>query len=126
MTDVLYKSKNFFLKVKQSHIPWVILFADDPYKELSDLPRELRHEMIELMEIIEKEMIAFYRPKKINIASFGNYLPRVHIHIMARFEKDGYFPEPMWANQTQEIELDLPPMREFINILVTKLKQSEF
>ncbi len=126
MTDVLYKSKNFFLKLKKSHIPWVILFADDPYKELSDLPTELKLEMMELIDVIEKEMIAFYKPTKINIASFGNYLPRVHIHIMARFEKDGYFPEPMWAPQQHDIELDLPPIKEFIKILVSKLKEREF
>jgi diadenosine tetraphosphate (Ap4A) HIT family hydrolase len=36
---------------------------------------------------------------KINIASFGNLLPQVHWHIMARFETDSYFPEPMWGQK---------------------------
>jgi len=122
MTDILYKSKHFYLKLKQSHIPWVILYADEPYKELSDLPKEVQFEMLDLLGIIEKEMIAFYNPTKINIASFGNYLPRVHLHIMARFEKDGYFPEPMWGEQQEEIDLSLPPIEDFIKVLVAKLK----
>lgn len=45
------------------------------------------------------KMLSFYKPKKINIASFGNYLPHVHWHIMARFEEDAYFPEPMWGTK---------------------------
>ena len=122
MTDILYKSKHFYLKLKKSHIPWVILYADEPYKELSDLPKEVQFEMLELMDSIEKEMIAFYNPTKINVASFGNYLPRVHIHIMARFESDGYYPEPMWGEQQDEIKLNLPPIEEFIGVLVEKLK----
>jgi len=124
MTDTLYKSRHFYLKLKKSHIPWVILYADEPYKELSDLPKEVRFEMLELMEIIEKEMIAFYNPTKINVASFGNYLPRVHIHIMARFEHDGYFPEPIWGVQQEEIRLNLPPIESFIAMLVQKLKDT--
>ncbi|MBN2824672.1 MAG: HIT family protein [Campylobacterales bacterium] len=124
MTDILYKSKHFYLKLKKSHIPWVILYADEPYKELSDLPKEVQFEMLELMDIIEKEMIAFYKPTKINVASFGNYLPRVHVHIMARFEHDGYYPEPMWGQQQEEINLSLPPIEEFIKILVQKLKDT--
>jgi len=78
--------------------------------------------MLELMDSIEKEMIAFYNPTKINVASFGNYLPRVHIHIMARFESDGYYPEPMWGEQQEEIKLNLPPIETFIEKLVEKLK----
>jgi len=54
------------------------------------------------MEIIEEEMLSFYQPEKINIAAFGNYLPHVHIHIMARFKEDSYFPEPMWGEKQRE------------------------
>jgi len=122
MTDTLYENKNFHLKLHDSHIPWIIIYANTPYKELSALPKELKLEMFELLDIVEKELIAFYSPTKINIASFGNYLPQVHLHIMARFEEDGYFPEPMWGEQQEEINLNLPPIEEFITLLVDKLK----
>jgi hypothetical protein len=39
---------------------------------------------------------SYFNADKIDIASFGNLLPQVHWHIMARFETDSYFPEPMW------------------------------
>jgi diadenosine tetraphosphate (Ap4A) HIT family hydrolase len=63
-------------------------------------------------------MLEYYKPTKINIASFGNYLPRVHFHVMARFKEDSFFPEPMWGIKQRESNLKLPPFDEFI----TKLK----
>jgi diadenosine tetraphosphate (Ap4A) HIT family hydrolase len=38
----------------------------------------------------------FFKPCPI-----GNLLPQVHWHIMARFETDSYFPEPMWGQKTK-------------------------
>lgn len=66
-------------------------------------------------------MLAYYQPEKINIASFGNMLPQVHWHIMARFRDDSYFPEPMWGTKQRDAELVLPPMDPFIDSLRQKL-----
>ena len=62
-------------------------------------------------------MIAYYNPTKINIASFGNYMPHVHWHIMARFEGDSYFPEPMWGVKQREASLKLPSSKIFFSQL---------
>lgn len=96
--------KNQFLKIEieESEIPWLKVFTLHPYQEMSQVPREIRGEIYALLDIIEKEMIAYYSPSKINIASFGNYLPHVHWHIMARFEQDSYYPEPMWGEKQRE------------------------
>jgi diadenosine tetraphosphate (Ap4A) HIT family hydrolase len=60
-------------------------------------------------------MIKFYNPDKINISSFGNYVPHVHIHIQARFKNDEYFPEPMWGDkQRKKIYLNLPNIEDFL------------
>ena len=70
---------------------------------------------------IEKEMLNYYSPKKINIASFGNYMPHVHWHIMARFEEDSYYPEPMWGIKQRESNLDLPSFEMFCEKLKRKI-----
>ena len=64
-----------------------------------------------------KKMIEYYNPDKINIASFGNYVPHVHFHIMARFKEDSFFPEPMWGKKQREANLDLPSFEIFIDEL---------
>ena len=66
-------------------------------------------------------MRKFYNPTKINIASFANYVPRVHFHVMARFESDSFFPESMWGKKQREGELNLPDFAEFSQILALEL-----
>jgi len=106
--SVIYENKNIKIEIEESKIPWLKIFTQDAYKEMSEVPSEIKFEIYDLLDIIEKEMIAYYNPKKINIASFGNYMPHVHWHIMARFEEDSYFPEPMWGTKQRESDLDLP------------------
>ncbi|MDD3592793.1 MAG: HIT family protein, partial [Sulfurovum sp.] len=101
-----------------------------PYKEMSELPHNLKYEIFELLDIIEKEMIRYYKPDKINIASFGNYVPHLHWHIMARFKEDSYFPEPMWGKKQREADLDLPDFQAFCEMitaeLTTKIRSYEY
>jgi diadenosine tetraphosphate (Ap4A) HIT family hydrolase len=68
-------------------------------------------------------MLSYYKPTKINIASFGNYMPHVHWHIMARFENDSYYPEPMWGTRQREAKLSLPSFALFLERLYPLLPQ---
>ena len=36
-------------------------------------------------------------PTKINLASLGNLVPHLHWHIVARFDWDSHFPQPVWG-----------------------------
>ncbi|MDQ1337527.1 MAG: hypothetical protein QG617_494 [Campylobacterota bacterium] len=109
----VYEDNQLYIEKEQSEIPWLKIFTKEPYRELGDVPKELRARLWEVYDIIEYEMRAYYKPQKINMASFGNMLPRVHIHVMARFENDSYFPNPMWGEKLREAELDLPDEDEF-------------
>jgi len=119
--SIIYENKNIKIEVEESEIPWLKIFTQDTYKEMSEVPAEIKFEIYDLLDIIEKEMIAYYNPKKINIASFGNYMPHVHWHIMARFEEDSYFPEPMWGTKQRESDLDLPNFEGFCNKVIKLL-----
>jgi len=120
--SLLYENKNIKIEVEDSEIPWLKIFTQKAYKEMSEVPAEIKFEIYDLLDLIEKEMLTYYQPKKINIASFGNYMPHVHWHIMARFEKDSYFPEPMWGTKQRESTLDLPDLKIFHENLITKLQ----
>ena len=110
---IIYENSKFYVQKEESEIPWLKIFTKEPYKELGDMPKELRLQLWEMYDLIEYEMKHFYHPKKINMASFANMLPRVHIHVMARFENDSYFPEPMWGEKQREASLMLPSEDEF-------------
>ena len=113
MQVLIYEDHEIYVEKENSEIPWLKIFTKKPYMELGDVPKELRYKLWEVFDIIEEEMKAYYKPKKINMASFANMLPRVHIHVMARFEEDSYFPEPMWGKKQREAELNLPDEDEF-------------
>ena len=113
--SVIYENSQLRIEIEKSEIPWLKVFTQKPYKEMSEVPSDLRVQIYKVLDIIEKIMLKYYNPKKINIASFGNYVPHVHWHIMARFEEDSYFPEPMWGDKQREAKLDLPSFNKFIN-----------
>ena len=120
---IIYENKNFYIETEPSEIPWLKLFTKEPYKELSDMPKEMRLELWELYDIIEKEMREYYHPDKINMASFANMLPRVHIHIMARYKNDSYFPNPMWGEKLREAKLTLPSAEKFYENILNALQK---
>ncbi|MCD6654177.1 MAG: HIT family protein [Sulfurovum sp.] len=120
--SVLYENAAVKIEIHPSEIPWLKIFTQHPYKEMSEVPQEIKNEIYRLLDIIEREMIAYYAPDKINIASFGNYLPHVHWHIMTRFAQDSYFPEPMWGTKQREAVLQLPSFEVFCDRLARVLK----
>jgi diadenosine tetraphosphate (Ap4A) HIT family hydrolase len=111
--SLLYQTETIRIEREASEIPWLKVSTQTPYKEMSEVPIQTQLEIYTLLDIIEKEMIAYYNPSKINIASFGNYMPHVHWHIMARFAEDSYFPEPMWGKRQREAKLNLPSYKDF-------------
>ena len=117
----IYENKSIYIEIEESEIPWLKVFTQKPYKEFSQTPLKVKLQLLSKIDIIEKEMLSYYNPKKINIASFGNYLPHVHFHVMARFEEDSYFPEPMWGVKQREEKLELKSFDVFLKKLLLKL-----
>ncbi len=119
---IVYEDDDIYIEIESSEIPWLKIFTKEPYRELGDLPKSLRVRLWDVYDIIEFEMKNYYNPKKINMASFANMLPRVHIHVMARFENDSYFPNSMWGEKLREAKLDLPDENEFYEKVREALK----
>ncbi|MDR0747287.1 MAG: HIT family protein [Helicobacteraceae bacterium] len=121
---MIFQTATFYIEWEDSAVPWLKIFTNEPYKELSLAPKEILDDLFRALLLIEREMIAYYKPAKINIASFGNYLPRLHFHIMARFEEDSHFPESMWGRKQREGGLKLPDKAYFEKRLIGALKSA--
>jgi len=119
--SIIYENELIKIELEKSEIPWLKIFTQVEYREFSETPLDVKVEIFRALDIIEKEMLTFYRPKKINIASFGNYVPHVHWHIMARFEEDSYFPEPMWGEKQREGTFRLTQLDKFLNFVEGRL-----
>ncbi|KFN40508.1 MAG: HIT family hydrolase [Sulfuricurvum sp. MLSB] len=118
---MLYSNPLITIELHESEIPWLKIFTQTPHKEFSECSRDEKEMIWECLDIIEKAMLAYFKPDKINIASFGNMLPRVHWHIMARFREDSYFPEPIWGARQREGFGLSAPMEPFLEELKREL-----
>jgi len=93
----IYENRHIYIEIHESEVPWLKIFTKRKIKEFSECTVDEKEAILLALDVIEREMISHYRPEKINIAQFGNYLPHLHWHIMARFKEDSYFPEAMWG-----------------------------
>ena len=119
-----YENEYLYILKEEATIPWVKIFTQKPYKELSDCDEVTREMLFKVMLIVEITMRSYYNPTKINIALFGNYVPHVHVHIMARFEQDSHFPESMWGLKQRDATLCLPNFETFVTHLRENLDTS--
>ena len=119
--NIIYQNTLIKIEIEKSQIPWLKIFTKENYKEFSHCNSQTKSEIWNALDVIEKEMLDYFKPTKINIASFGNYLPKVHFHIMARFENDSHFPEPVWGTKQRNSNLELPSLEYFYKKIRTKL-----
>jgi len=119
---IIYQNDLVKVEMEKHEIPWLKIFTVKNIKEFSQCDKETKNEIWRCLEIIEKEMLDYFTPDKINIASFGNYMPHVHFHIQARFKDDSYFPEPTWGTKQREANLNLKDFNKFYKLVVLKLK----
>ncbi|BBB23175.1 histidine triad family protein [Abyssogena phaseoliformis symbiont OG214] len=118
---MIYENTLITLEIEPSEIPWVKVFTKRNIKEFSECTLDEKTEIFRIIDITEKLMLSYFNADKVNIASFGNVLPKVHWHIMARFKTDSYFPEPMWGKKQRQSQLDLPSFEVFFTQLKEKL-----
>jgi len=119
---IIYEDAEIYIEKEKNEIPWLKILTKHPYKEIGDMPKELRVKLWNVFDIIEQEMKSYYKPEKINMASFANILPRVHIHVMARFKEDSFFPNPIWGEKMREGKLNLPDSDQFHNNIFDALQ----
>lgn len=119
---MFFENNFIFIEKEDSKNPWVKIFTKVEYKEISDCDENCLKTLLKATLICEKAMIKFYSPDKINIASFANYIPRVHIHVIARFKNDDYFPESMWGKKQRDSNMNLPKFELFKDFLIKQLK----
>jgi len=66
-------------------------------REMTDLDAGTRAYLMDVVFAVESVVRALFLPDKINLASLGNMTPHLHWHIIARWETDTHFPEPIWG-----------------------------
>jgi len=71
--------------------------------EFSDLDDAARAHCMRLVATVERVLREALSPTKVNLAALGNLVPHLHWHVVARFDWDSHFPQPIWGTRQREV-----------------------
>lgn len=99
---------------------WLLLIPRLPDAvEITDLNttdyQQLWLEIRDLSEIIKPLLQA----DKLNVATLGNRVPQLHLHLIARFKTDAAWPNPVWGSGTA-----IPYSNEQLQQRINQLKNA--
>lgn len=78
--------------------PWAILVPRRPgLVEILDLPAPERAILMEEIASLSQALRDLAEPTKLNVAALGNMVAQLHVHVVARYEKDPAWPGPVFG-----------------------------
>ena len=96
--EILDLSLSKLLLVNNSLFPWVMLVPKkNDMKEIIDLNEEDRIILMKEISLVSEVMKEIFQPNKLNVATLGNIVEQLHIHIIARYKKDKSWPLSVWT-----------------------------
>ena len=86
--------------VNNSLLPWIILVPMIlNVREIIDLKTADQATLMQEISLASKVMKELFSPYKLNIATLGNKVEQLHIHIIARYQNDFAWPEPPFVKE---------------------------
>ena len=105
--------------INNSDFPWLILVPmQNNLVEITDLADSDYNQLNKEIKNTAKNFKDITKADKLNIATIGNVVPQLHIHIIARYKTDKLFPKPVWGYDF------IPYAEDDMNIMITKLKMT--
>ncbi|MGV8843680.1 MAG: HIT domain-containing protein [Pseudomonas sp.] len=107
------------LLMNDAHYPWFILVprrtAVSEVFELDSLDQQaLWQESVGLAQILKDAFAA----DKINLATLGNVVSQLHVHVVVRYHQDATWPAPVWGKHPAE-----PYRAELVTAIRAKLRR---
>ncbi len=94
------------LLMNDSNYPWLILVPrKNNLTEIIDLDQDNQIILLSEINYVSKILKKHLNVDKINIASLGNVVSQLHIHIIGRYFNDISYPKPIWG-QVNSVEYD--------------------
>jgi diadenosine tetraphosphate (Ap4A) HIT family hydrolase len=81
-----------------ARFPWLILVPKRAGAvEIIDLEDDERPVLMNEIEIASAALKRITNCHKLNVAALGNQVRQLHVHVIARFENDAAWPQPVWG-----------------------------
>ncbi len=89
--------------VNDSRFHWYLLVPRIPdLTELHHLPTAHRLTLLNEIEQLSEHLLATTSASKINVATLGNIVPQLHMHVIGRSPEDPAWPNSVWASGPAE------------------------
>ena len=105
--DIIYEDSFLRVVLVDEIDGYIRVITQKHIKEFSELSDEEAITLSLTVKKIEKAMIKLLNPDKINIASLGNMVPHLHIHIIPRYINDPWWPGATFCDKKREF--NYPP-----------------
>ena len=84
--------------MNNKRFPWLLLVPRLPeIAEIVDLSDEDQRVLWGEIARISKLLRDLFHPDKLNVATIGNLVPQLHVHLIARFRTDEAWPKPTFG-----------------------------
>ncbi len=84
--------------MNNKRFPWLLLVPRlSDIAEIVDLSEKDQGMLWGEIARISKLLRALFRPDKLNVATIGNLVPQLHVHLIARFRTDEAWPKPTFG-----------------------------
>ncbi|WMP16089.1 HIT family protein [Thiothrix lacustris] len=91
------------LLMNESRYPWFILVPRRAgIREIHELMPAERQQLWAESDQVNSALMALFQPDKLNLAALGNMVPQLHLHHIARFQRDAAWPAPVWGKFVPE------------------------
>jgi diadenosine tetraphosphate (Ap4A) HIT family hydrolase len=87
--------------------------------EMTDLGAADRAHLVDAVWAAESALRDTVQPDKVNLASFGNVVPHLHWHVIARWRDDPHFPNAVWGPRLRDTVRSCPS--DFASVVRARL-----
>ena len=88
-----------YLLHHNAEVVWFILVPHTEVTELYQLDSGLQLQVYQQINILSDYIHNHFSIDKINVASIGNVVPQLHIHVIGRRRDDVYWPDVVWGKK---------------------------
>jgi diadenosine tetraphosphate (Ap4A) HIT family hydrolase len=86
------------LLMNDTQYPWLILVPQrEEIAEIFQLPRLDRQQLLDEVSSVASALAGHFRADKMNVATLGNVVPQLHMHVIVRHRDDAAWPRPVWG-----------------------------
>lgn len=91
-------SASVVLLHRDSSVPWFILVPDTAVQNLLAMPEALLAQVMSDARLVSQLITGDLGYPRVNVASIGNLVPQLHLHVVGRRPGDSCWPKPVWGN----------------------------